>query len=224
MAVWASHEAASPWPGTFDGNWSTWGITLGRPAQKLWALHSSSGTTIQLPVSPSCSETDLVFTPTYSLSEPVQPPTILKAFDANSSETWEAGSRCGQGTDLLSDVFQEGHVSSRERYFRPALTFRAPLERLNTTYVEGPYETPAFIGAGAIANTWDGQRDYVWDILRRVPKSLFQMIPFLRFQTFLLGRRLPVNYAYTAGAWYRMTTAAPGATLLAKRSNDKSFH
>lgn len=213
------------WGGSSDGNWSTYGVWLGDPPQLFHALVSTSGTALKIPISPLChgdgafegnasDDTSLrkrLLEWKLNLRDTMPDPRdATEYFVPQHSRTWQSTSGCSRGTDTVIAVMYE-EVPRMVEVYQPTPEMRIPVERLDVPPSAAYRSQIAFIGLGAVATYWNGERDYWWAVLIQSKASLFQSIPFLDFSD-TLGRYQPVSgvhdtpiYTYTAGAWYRMS-------------------
>lgn len=209
MALWSPINAArSPDLQSFqDGSWHYLAVWLGDPPQLLNARVSTSGTTLQVPISSSCtgdgSSGDNVRLPDYGRHDwhsyrysaqeiPEDGRNAGVHYLPPSSQTWISISGCSRGSDILRGVLWTA-VTQLYDVCAGMNKVRVPVEQ---TY------GVAHIGMRAIATSWDGRQDYWWALMTQPMLSLFQSLPILSYG--VLQRAPAFMYTYSAGATYRM--------------------
>ncbi|OQO07180.1 hypothetical protein B0A48_07749 [Cryoendolithus antarcticus] len=233
MAVWCRTEKLEGLKArdkdnlAYGGKWAMHVVWVGNPPQQLNALVSTSGTKLQLPITPACYG-DGSFNATIVLPHRRPPGGIVSSlrdteqsphdaadfYTPQGSHTWQPSLECSQGSDILSYVLWYEHEFLNGVY-RTLWHLRAPLERLSRSYNApdaADRNRVASIGLRALATTWHGRPDYWWALMIQSRASLFQSLPYLdiptRYSQFgPYDREAGLAYVYTAGRWYGSSPA-----------------
>lgn len=209
MALWAPMNSAksSALQSFEDGDWHYLAVWLGNPPQLLNARVSTSGTTLQVPISASCTDDgssgENVRLPDYGRHDWHSPRYSAQEIQEDgrnagvhylppSSETWKSTSGCSQGSDILRGVLWTAMPHLYD-VWSAMEQIRVPVEQ---TY------GITHIGMKAIAANWRGRQDHWWALITQPMLSLFQSLPILSYG---VAQRAPAfMYTYSAGAVYRM--------------------